>query len=566
MHKLLEHLPLKFRVLCRQFFLRVVDLDALSIQADMVGFLGQFAGVLIMFSLIHAVRAYVFVPSNPWYIEQYLIETMMLVVGLITVISWEATFPDRRDVMVLSPLPVAPRTILFAKIAASGALLGIAILALNFASGIIGPLRLATQNGSGWGFFQSFAAYWVTMVAASMFLYCAVLTVQGLTALLLPRRIFLRLSAILQLAAFGLFLGVYFLQPSITTPAAMVASANQWLLACSPSYWFFALFNQLNGSLPSEFAWLAWRAWAGLFVVTFGAAVSLIFCYLHTMKKTVEEPDLVPGAGSSHWLPSFGSTLQTALILFTIRSLTRSRQHRVAFAFYLALVLAFALPLLRSELSTATPGPMPTDFLISTFIMMSFAVFGLRSVFSLPVSLAANWVLRVTQLRPSEKYIATTRRSLLCFAVLPIWLASAGLSLSFRPWLQVAYHLVALALLGCIFIELSLIGFYKVPFTCSYLPGKVNVQVVFWGFLVVLATIGISVAEFEHRALSNPVQYVCFITVLGIAAVGLWTFNRHHARSAVLYFEEIPPQLITTLGLVSVRPAMAEPGRGPSRY
>ncbi|MGA7856629.1 MAG: hypothetical protein WCA11_01795, partial [Terracidiphilus sp.] len=263
MRRVIERLPLKFRVLCRLFFLRVIDLEALSIQADVVGFLGQFAGVLIMFSLIHAVRAYVFIPKAPWYIEQYLIETMMLVVGLITVISWDATFADRRDAMVFSPLPVAPHTILFAKVAASGALLGLAILTLNFASGIMCPLRLATQSGSGWGFFQSFAAYWFTMIAASVFLYCTVLTVQGFTALLLPRRIFLRLSAILQLAAFGLFLGVYFLQPSITTPEAMAAATNHWVLACSPSYWFFALFNQLNGSLPSELAWLAWRAWIG---------------------------------------------------------------------------------------------------------------------------------------------------------------------------------------------------------------------------------------------------------------------------------------------------------------
>ena len=566
MHKLLELLPLKFRVLCHQFFLRVVDLEALSIQADLVGFLGQFAGVLIMFSLIHAVRAYMFVPSAPWYIEQYLIETMMLVVGLITVISWESTFPDRRDVMVLSPLPVAPHTILLAKVAASGSLLGIAVLTLNFASGVICPLLLAAQHGSGWGFFQSFAAYWFTMIAASLFLYCAVLTVQGLTALLLPRRIFLRLSAILQLAAFGLFLGVYFLQPSITTPAAMIISANRWVLACSPSYWFFALFNQLNGSLPSELAWLAWRGWIGLAVVTFGASFSLLLCYLHTMKETVEEPDLVPGARASHWLPSFGSALQTALILFTVRSLTRNRQHRVAFAFYLALVLALALPWLRSELSAAGPGPQPTDFLISTFIMMGFAVFGLRSIFSLPISLSANWVLRITQLRAPEKYIASTRRSLLFFAVLPVWLASAGLSLHFRPWLHVAGHLAVFVLLGCIFAELSLIGFYKVPFTCSYLPGKVNVQVVFWGFLVVLAPIGISTAEFEHIALSDPVRYVCFTSVLGIATLGLWAFNRHRAKSAVIYFEEVPPELITTLGLIAVRPAITEPEQRPSRY
>jgi hypothetical protein len=32
--------------------LRVIDLEALSIQADVVRFLGQFAGVLIMISLL----------------------------------------------------------------------------------------------------------------------------------------------------------------------------------------------------------------------------------------------------------------------------------------------------------------------------------------------------------------------------------------------------------------------------------------------------------------------------------------------------------------------------------
>jgi hypothetical protein len=53
---LLDRLPLQFRVLCHQFLLRVVDLEALSIKADVTAFLGQFAGILIMFSLILSAR------------------------------------------------------------------------------------------------------------------------------------------------------------------------------------------------------------------------------------------------------------------------------------------------------------------------------------------------------------------------------------------------------------------------------------------------------------------------------------------------------------------------------
>jgi len=561
MRRLLSLLPLEFRVLVRQFLLRVIDLEALSIQADVGRFLGQFAGLLIMYSLIQAGGALfstIGPPPSPlalhlmaWHTEHSSIEIMMLVVGLITVVSWDATFPDRRDVMVLSPLPVAPHTILFAKLAASGAILGLAILTLNGASSFAWSLVLAGIPGA----LRFFPAWWFTMTAASAFLYCSVLTVQGFSALLLPRRIFLRLSAILQLTAFGLFLGVYFLEPSVTTPGIFTSAENHWLLACSPSYWFFALFNQLNGTLPAQLAWLATRAWAGLGIVVCGAAASLLLCYMRTMKKTVEEPDLVPGAGGLHWTPRFGSALESAIVLFSFRSLTRSRQHRVVYAFYLSVVFAIALSLLKGNLSATAPRPVTEDLLIPTMMMMCFAVIGLRSVFPLPISLTANWTLRVTQLCSSLKYIAGTRRSMLLFSVVPVWLVSVLLSLSFRPWQHVAEHLAVLAVLGWIFVELSLIGFYKVPFTCSYLPGKSNIQFAFWGFIVVLLVLAISFAPFELSTFGDPSSYAGLLIALIAAASALWAFNRHQAKSAVLYFEELPEELITTLGLISAPPA-----------
>jgi hypothetical protein len=564
MPKFVELLPLQFRILYRQFLLRVVDLEALSMHADIPRILGQFASVLIFFSLTGALGLLMSngaSTSTPeaylrfaWRGEQALISGMMLVVGLLAVVSWDSTFPDRRDVMVLSSLPVSPRTILFAKVAASAALLGLAVLTLNFATGIAWPLMIGARHGSIWGFFQSFAAYWFTMTAASVFIYCSVLTVQGFTALLLPRRIFLRLSAILQLAAFGLVLAAYFLQPSLITPAEMAAPQNQWVLAWSPSFWFFALFNQLNGSLPVALGWLARRGWLGTGLAVFGADASLLLCYLRTMKKTVEEPDLVPGARGSHWAPRLGSQLQTAIVLFSIRSLTRSRQHRVIFAFYLAGVAGLALSGVKYALSSTALRPLNADFLISTFMMMSLAVAGLRSVFSLPISLTANWVLRTTQLCPSAKDIAATRRTLLFLGVIPVWLISALLSLFFRPLHQVAAHLAVLLLVGWIFAEISLIGFYKVPFTCSYLPGKVHVQVLLWSFVVLLFVLAMSTAEFELPSLSDPVRYGCMTSVLVAIALGLWIFNRYRAKSAVLYFEELPPEVIITLGLVSVRP------------
>ena len=59
----------------------------------------------------------------------------MLVVGLFAVLSWDSTFPDRRDVLVLAPLPIRARTLFLAKVAASGAALSITVAALNMGSG-----------------------------------------------------------------------------------------------------------------------------------------------------------------------------------------------------------------------------------------------------------------------------------------------------------------------------------------------------------------------------------------------------------------------------------------------
>jgi hypothetical protein len=542
-------LPAAFKVLHRQFLLRVIDLEALSLEADVPAYLGQFAGILIMLSLCHALGLLLFPPppSMAWGYELSRIADLQLVIGLCSVLMWDTTFPDKRDAMVLGALPILPRTILLAKLAASATVLGIALVALNFASSVSMAVVFGGQAGIP-GMLRFFAAWWFTLVASAALIYGTVLAIQGLGALLLPRRLFLRLSAVLQLAAFGLFLAGRFLQPWLSSFNEFTSPANQPLLACSPTFWSFALLNQLDGSLPRELFWVANRARIALGIVITGAVTSLLLSYLRTMKQTVEEPDLVPGASSFHWIPRIGSSLQSAIALFSLRSITRSRQHRVALAFYWSVVIAIAFSMIQRTLSNP-PEPISLSLLMPTFIMMCFAVFGLRGVFSLPISLKANWILRVTQLRPSRDYIAATRRSLLLFGMAPILILSAALSLHFRPLLHSAEHVAFLAIFGCVLVEVGLIHFDKVPFTCSYLPGKTNIQVIFWGFAFVLLILGLLVGAWELEALAHPRQYFSLVGISAGVAVALWTFNRIHAHTAVLYYEETLPEVITRLGL-----------------
>jgi hypothetical protein len=53
-----------------------------------------------------------------WTAEHFLIATTMLAVGVFAVLSWESMFPDRRDVLVLRPLPIGGSTLFLAKITA----------------------------------------------------------------------------------------------------------------------------------------------------------------------------------------------------------------------------------------------------------------------------------------------------------------------------------------------------------------------------------------------------------------------------------------------------------------
>ena len=78
-------------------------------------------------------------------VQHFLIATTMLVVGLFAVLSWDATFPDQRDVLVLAPLPVRARTMFLAKVAAVAASLGLTIVLLHSALGLILPLVFAAR-------------------------------------------------------------------------------------------------------------------------------------------------------------------------------------------------------------------------------------------------------------------------------------------------------------------------------------------------------------------------------------------------------------------------------------
>jgi len=223
----------------------------------------------------------------------------------------------------------------------------------------------------------------------------------------------------------------------------------------------------------------------------------------------------------------------------------RSRQHRVMLAFYLGLGSAVALLFLKtSRAQQLLTVNMP--LLFASAVMMCVWVMGTRVVFSMPLELRANWIFRVTPVRGGRESLTANRRSLVVLAVAPVWMASATLLLSIWPWRPVAGHLILLGLLGLILVDACLRSFQKIPFTCSYLPGKSQMHITFLAALFLTHIIAPGV-QIEREALEDPASYVGMLAIFGIAAIcaRLWAI----AGAAALQFEDEAAPVIFALDL-----------------
>ncbi len=575
---------LQFRALYRQFLFRMVDLELLSssAQGDIHRLLGQFAALLITLSASLGLLILVGGDGRgtpmvrmlaAWATEHFLIALTILVVGLFAVVSWESLFPDRRDVLVLAPLPVRARTLFLAKVAAAGAALGISVATINAFTGLTAPLVFGSspvlstsllnplrQTNAILATARLFGVYWLTILAAGVFTFSTVITIQGV-AQLLPRQKFLRISALLQIAAFIAVITMFFTQFPFAPLEELASPQDRQLLPWLPSYWFFGMLQQLNGSAvfssgPEMLTVFARRAWIGLGASVAGAIASYLICYFRTLRMIAEQPDILPSRVALRWLPRFGEALPTAIAHFSIRTLLRSRRHRVTISFYLGIALAIVLFLIKNpdlhQLAIADLWHEPSPpMLAATILLLGSAVIGVRVAFGIPVDLRANWIFRMAPVERGQVSLVSARRSLLALSVVPAWLASAALLLWLWPWRAAAEHLAVLALVGTAIAEACLLNFRKIPFTCSFLPGKAHFDMAVLAYLGAAFLISGGVPWEMSGLREDPGTLVVILGYLVAAVLVLRWRTAALARSPErsLEFEETREPVIMALGL-----------------
>src|SRR5580693_1562394 len=123
-----------FRELVRHFFGRFFDKESLSPQGQ------PEAGIIQTLGMLAAPSGFVSILALPLGFERWdlvgfrflFICYSMIAMGVVMVFEWDALFPDRRDYLILTPLPLRTFTLFVAKMAALGMFLAIFVAAINF--------------------------------------------------------------------------------------------------------------------------------------------------------------------------------------------------------------------------------------------------------------------------------------------------------------------------------------------------------------------------------------------------------------------------------------------------
>lgn len=418
-------------------------------------------------------------------------------------------------------------------------------------------VRIPARGGFT-GFAGSFLAYWAVMLMASTFTFCSVLCLQGLAAQILPRRLFLRVTPLLQLLAFVGIVAWYLLQPIGVNAGSILDAQSDGIQGWSPSYWFLGLFQQWrNSPMMGPLARRAWIASGSIGCVTLLVWVA---AYYRTVRQIVEEPDIVPGRAHVQWLPQFGGPVQTAVTQFSIRTMLRSRQHRLLLAFFTGVAFAVAIffiktPVAQQEIADVTTGNLWNEpvspILASSVVVLGLWLLAVRIAISMPFEIGANWTFRVTPVRGQSHCLSARRRATLITGLLPALILLSSACWVMWPWRAALGHTLVLSLLGAIIAELCVIGPQKIPFTCTHLPGRTNIHVTFWLALGLLMKILDTGAEWERRALANPPQILAVVVWLGaLALLVRWITSRSAAmHGSEPEFEAEPPDAIVSLRL-----------------
>ena len=182
-----------------------------------------------------------------------------------------------------------------------------------------------------------------------------------------------------------------------------------------------------------------------------------------------------------------------------------------------------------------------------SFILVS----AFRAAFNYPSELHGNWAFQLSEAVHVGEYVAATRKWIVVCAILPLFALMSPIEFAcFRPAVAM-FHLAFGIALSMTLAEILFFGFRKVPFTCSYLPGKVN----FTG-LAVIYVFGFTwysdlMSGVEFWLSGRPAPAIAFLALMGVCLTASARWRAHRVnRTALLEYEDASDPAVRTLDLV----------------
>lgn len=496
-----------------------------------IGMLAGYSAVVTSADLSHGVRSV----EADWMVRslRLLLPSFSFgVAGFAALFYWDALFPDRRDFLILAPFPIPLHQLVAAKFTALLLFVLLLASAVNVTPDSMVLLSMFGTNSLG-AWLRLAAAQIAATFGASAFAFLGVAAGQGILISLTSARIFRRISPWIQM--FGMsamvmsILGLPF-SAGLLRPA--VEQKQLWLYLFPP-VWFsglFELFTRGQNQFLASLGMLSIKMTA-LALVTM--LVTWGFGFRRHFRRTLEAEDAAhrPRAWAvPNWLVR--SPEEQALFGFAGKTLARSQKHQFFIATYFSAGLAIALffgAAIRDGKIALSPGGARTV----AFVLGFFAISGFRAVFQFPAELAANWLFRMTEARWTEVSRSATRKLVLSISLVPLLLLALPLEIAAWNWPAVLEHLAVQCIAAGLLVELFFWNFDKVPFTCSYFPGRKSLAL-----LVVLYVYGITGYSFHMADLESAMERHWAVAVLffaGAAVALVLAWRRHPAAGGVRF-------------------------------
>jgi len=133
--------------------------------------------------------------------------------------------------------------------------------------------------------------------------------------------------------------------------------------------------------------------------------------------------------------------------------------------------------------------------------------------------------------------------------------ANAPLLWVFVPYYAIRYdirmvfmHVLLSSILSLLLIKLLLFRFDKLPFACSYIPGKANLKALWLPYLLSFFAYAFGTTGIELWLLHDMEAYIIFILIVGIAIIGMSINRSSFLRgNRDIQFEEEPEQAVYVL-------------------